>query len=245
MINPLIKSTLKKFGIQIKKFSSSDIGRRILLMKKNDINTIVDIGANIGQYSLEMRKDGFKGKIVSFEPLTDAFLKLKNYAKNDKNWQVYNCAIGNEDGHTFINIAGNSVSSSISNMQDVHLEIAPDSAYTGKEEISINKLDTLFSNFYSENDRIMLKIDAQGFEKNIIDGAEKFLEKVILLQLEMSLVPMYENEMLFIDMIAYLKARNFELVSLENGFFDWQSGQLFQVDGVFINKNNQSPYVKK
>lgn len=245
MINPLIKSTLKKFGLYVKKFSSSDVGRRILLMKKNNINTIIDIGANIGQYSLEMRHDGFKGKIVSYEPLANAFLKLKNYAKNDKNWQVYNRAIGNEDGHTFINIAGNSVSSSISNMQDLHLEIAPDSAYTGKEKISINKLDTIFRDFYSENDRVMLKIDAQGFEKNIIDGAEKFLEKVILLQLEMSLVSMYENEMLFIDMIAYLKERNFELVSLENGFFDWQTGQLFQVDGVFINKNNQSPRVKK
>lgn len=245
MINPLIKSILKKIGIQVKKFYFSDIGRRILLMKKNDINKIIDIGANIGQYALEIRKDGFKGEIISFEPLTSAFLKLKNYAKNDKKWQVHNCAIGDEDGSTFINIAGNSVSSSISNMQDIHLQIAPDSAYMGKEEISINKLDSLLGNLYNEGDRIMLKIDAQGFEKNIIDGAEKFLEKVILLQLEMSLVSMYKNEILFIDMIKYLKARNFELVSLENGFFDWQSGQLFQVDGVFINKNNQSGYFRK
>jgi len=236
----LIKDIFKKLGIQVKKFSGSDIGRRILLMKKNDINKIIDIGANIGQYALEVRRDGFKGGIVSFEPLAEAFSKLKDYAKNDKNWQVYNCALGNEDGHTFINVAGNSVSSSINNMQDTHLKAAPDSAYTGKEEISINKLDTVFGNFYSEDDRIMLKIDTQGFEKNIIDGAEKFLEKVILLQLEMSLIPLYENEMLFTDMIEYLKQRNFQIVSLENGFFNSQSGQLFQVDGIFINKNNYS-----
>lgn len=240
MMKILIKDIFKKLGIQVKKFSGSDIGRRILLMKKNDINKIIDIGANIGQYALEVRRDGFKGGIVSFEPLAEAFSKLKDYAKNDKNWQVYNCALGNEDGHTFINVAGNSVSSSINNMQDTHLKAAPDSAYTGKEEISINKLDTVFGNFYSEDDRIMLKIDTQGFEKNIIDGAEKFLEKVILLQLEMSLIPLYENEMLFTDMIEYLKQRNFQIVSLENGFFNSQSGQLFQVDGIFINKNNYS-----
>lgn len=238
MIKILIQSIFKKFGLQLKIYSSSDVGRRNLLMEKNDINKIIDVGANIGQYALELRRDGFKGEIISFEPLADAFLKLKNNAKNDKKWQVYDSALGNEDGHTFINVAGNSVSSSISNMQDSHLKAAPYSSYVGKEKISINKLDSLFGNFYSEDDRIMLKIDTQGFEKNVIDGAEKFLEKVILLQLEMSLISLYENEMLFKEMIEYLKERNFQIVSLENGFFDKQSGQLFQVDGIFINKNN-------
>lgn len=239
MIKTIIQSIFKKFGVQLKKFSSSDTGRRILLIKKNNINKIIDVGANTGQYALEMRRDGFKGEIVSFEPLAEAFLKLRNNAKNDKKWQVYDYAIGNENGRTFINIAGNSVSSSISNMQDSHLKAAPESSYIGKEEISINKLDSLFHNFYSEDDRIILKIDTQGFEKNVIDGAEKFLEKVILLQLEMSLIRLYENEMLFDEMIEYLKARNFQIISLENGFFDKQSGQLFQVDGIFINKNNE------
>lgn len=239
MIKTIIQSIFKRFGIQLKRFSSSDTGRRILLMKKNNINKIIDIGANTGQYALEMKRDGFKGEIVSFEPLADAFLKLKNHAKNDKKWQVYNCAIGNEDGSTFINVAGNSVSSSINNMQDSHLKAAPESSYIGKEKISINKLDSLIGSLYNEDDRIILKIDTQGFEKNVVDGAEKFLEKVILLQLEMSLISLYENEMLFNEMIEYLKKRNFQIVSLENGFFDKQTGRLFQVDGIFINKNNE------
>jgi len=238
MLKEIIQIIFKKFDIHLKRFSSSDEGRLILLMKKNSINKIIDVGANTGQYALKVIRNGFKGKIVSFEPLSSAFLKLKNHAKNKKDWQVYNRALGNEDGRTFINISGNSVSSSINNMQDAHLKAAPNSAYAGKEEISINKLDTIFGDFYSENDRIMLKIDTQGFEKNVIDGAEKFLEKVILLQLEMSLIPLYENEMLFTDMIEYLRQRNFQIVSLENGFFDKQSGQLFQVDGIFINKKD-------
>lgn len=240
MLKAIVQNIFKKFGFQLKRFSGSDLGRRILLIKTNKINKIIDVGANIGQYTQEIRMAGFCGEIVSFEPLSDAFLKLKNNAKGDKNWQVFNYAIGNMDGETVINVSGNSVSSSINEMEDSHLKAAPESEYIGKEKISIKKLDSLFLDLYKEDNRIMLKIDTQGFEKNVIDGAEKFLEKVVLLQLEMSLVSLYENEMLFKEMIDYLEERNFQMVSIENGFYDKNSGQLFQVDGIFVNKKYAS-----
>lgn len=233
----IIKKLLKKFGFQIQKFPDIDIRRRIFLVKKNNINKIIDVGANIGQYAIGMREAGFVGEIISFEPLYDVFLKLKNNAEKERKWQVYNYAIGREDGDAVINIAKNSISSSINNMQEAHLKAAPGSLYIGKEKILIKKLDSLFDSFYENNDRVMLKIDTQGFEKNVIDGAEKSLDKIVLLQLEMSLISLYENEMLFSEMLEYLKERNFQLMYLENGFYDERNGQLLQVDGIFINKN--------
>lgn len=244
MIKEIIQGIFQKFNIKLQKFSGSDLGRRILLIKGNNINKIIDVGANIGQYGIEIRKAGFKGEIISIEPLSEAFLKLKNKAKKDEKWHVYNFALGNLDGSSIINVSKNSVSSSINNIGETHLKAAPESQYIKKEEIFIKKLDSLFNDFYKQGDIIMLKIDTQGFEKDVLIGADNFLEKVILLQIEMSLTKLYENEVLFDDMIKYLKEKGFKLISLENGFYDKKSGQLFQVDGIFINEKLNNSYAK-
>ena len=86
----------------------------------------------------------------------------------------------------------------------------------------------------------MLKIDTQGYEKNVIDGATKSLGSIKVIQLEMSILPLYENEMLYVDMINYLDKKGFQLFSLENGFSDQHTGQLLQVDGIFVQKNRHA-----
>ena len=118
-----------------------------------------------------------------------------------------------------------------------HLKSSPESEYVSKQNIKIKTLDSVFPNFYEEGDNIMLKIDTQGFEKNVILGGENVLSKIRIIQLEMSIVPLYENEILFIEMINFLDSKGFELFALENGFSDKKTGKLLQVDGIFINKN--------
>jgi len=83
---------------------------------------------------------------------------------------------------------------------------------------------------------VMMKIDTQGYEKNVIDGALTSLNRIKIIQLEMSIVPLYENETLFVEMIQYLDNNGFILYSLENGFSNPTTGQLLQVDGIFVNK---------
>jgi len=79
----------------------------------------------------------------------------------------------------------------------------------------------------------MLKIDTQGYERRVLDGAERSLESVVLLQLEMSLVPLYEGETLFHEMCPLLHQKGFRMVSIEPGMKDEKTGHLFQVDGIF------------
>ena len=117
-----------------------------------------------------------------------------------------------------------------------HIESASGLEYIAKQEITIKKLDSVFNSFASNSDKVMIKIDTQGFEKNVIDGALESLHKIMIIQIEMSIIPMYENEMLFIEMIKYLEKKNFQLYSLENGHFNRSTGQLLQVDGIFVNK---------
>ena len=94
------------------------------------------------------------------------------------------------------------------------MESAPESGYINKEEIEIKRLDSIFNSFSIGNDKVMLKIDTQGYEKSVIDGAAKILDKISLIQLEMSIIPLYEGEMLFMEMINYLDKKGFQLISL-------------------------------
>lgn len=212
-----------------------DLKRRLKIINDRKINTLLDIGANIGQYALKMRNLGYTNKIISFEPLTEAFEILKNSAKGDKNWIFNNYGLGDVDSTAVINISNNSDSSSILEMLPSLSESAPGLNYIGKQEIVIKKLDTIFDSFVKSEDCVMLKIDTQGFEKNVIDGALQSLKQIKVIQLEMSIVPLYKNEMLFKEMITYIESQGFQLYSLENGHFNRKTGQLLQVDGIFVN----------
>jgi len=231
----LIKKTLKILGYQIKKYQEEDVPR-LKIITQCDINKLLDVGANVGQYALDMRKLGYSKKIISFEPLKAAYEKLYEVARNDKNWMVNNYALGNENTASTLNVSGNSYSSSILNMEPEHIKRAPDSKYVSKEAIEIKTLDSVFDDFFEEGDKIMLKIDTQGYEKNVILGAQSTLPKVSVIQAEMSVIPLYEKQTLFIEMVNFLDNMGFELFSLENGFSDKKTGKLFQLDGIFVNK---------
>jgi len=227
---------INKKGYQIKNYPDHDFARRMKMVKHYNINSLLDIGANNGGYAKSMRKLGYRGKIISFEPLKSAFLDLKKASSKDKSWIVNNYAIGNEDKNGVINVAGNSFSSSILEMLPSHLNSAPQSKYVAQEEIEIKKIDSIINEFCKKEDNVMLKIDTQGFEKNVIEGANESLKNIKIIQLEMSIIQLYESEMLYMDMINHLDKKGFQLFSLENGFSDPTTGRLLQVDGIFVNK---------
>ena len=233
----LIQKILRKNGFQISKFPDEDSTIRMKMMEHFNINTLFDVGANIGQYAFKMRSIGYQKKIISFEPLKSAFEGLKKAALNDPNWLVNNYALGDEDTTSTINIANNSYSSSILNMLPAHLSSAPESKYVATEEIEIKKIDSIFSTFCAKEESVMMKIDTQGYEKNVLEGATESLHKIKIIQLEMSIAPLYENEMTYLEMIKYLDNKGYQLFNLENGFTDSTTGQLRQVDGIFVQKH--------
>jgi FkbM family methyltransferase len=234
----IIQRILRKTGFQLEKYPhpDADFIRRLKIINYYSIDTLFDIGAASGQYAIDMRKFGYKGKIISFEPLKNAFKELKDASLKDNNWIVNNYAIGNEDTKSVINVAGNSDSSSILKMLPAHYNIRPKSKYIAQEEIEVKRLDSIFNSFCGKEDRVMIKIDTQGYEKKVIDGATESLKSIIIIQLEMSIIQLYENEMLYIEMINYLDNKGFKLYSLENGFSDQTTGRLLQVDGIFVKE---------
>jgi len=232
----IINELLSHLGVQIKRFPDKDLARRLKIIKNLGVNLILDVGANTGQYAKEMRSLGYRGRLVSFEPLQSAYRLLEKSALKHSNWKVYRYALGDQDGRINLNVSGNSFSSSILNMLPAHEKSAPGSSYIAVEEIEIKTLDSVFYSFFSTGDQVMLKIDTQGYEKQVLDGAREALKFIQIVQVEMSLTPLYQSGWLFQDVILFLHGIGFELYSLENGFSDPLSGQLLQVDGIFIKK---------
>lgn len=232
-----IQEYFKRSGFVIKRYPFGDRARRITILKHLGIDTLIDVGASKGEYATQMRSLGYQGRIISFEPLTDPFFVLQQRATKDPEWEVYQHALGDENVEMEINIAGNSASSSLLSMLPQHETAAPESAYIGKEKIKVKRLEDLMPDIHNGEDRSYLKIDTQGYEKQVIDGVGKYLDKFSGIQVEMSLVALYAGGILMDEMIRYLAEKGFFLFSLEPGFWDQKTGQLLQVDGIFSRKN--------
>nr|WP_255705758.1 MULTISPECIES: FkbM family methyltransferase [unclassified Ectothiorhodospira] len=202
-----------------------------------DVDLIFDVGANAGQYALEMRSIGYKGKIVSFEPLTDAHSRLLGNASKDRLWDVHErTAIGDKEGKVEINSSQNSVSSSILHMLESHKEAASTSGYIGKETVDLNTLDSIGRKYIKPNSRYYIKIDTQGFESQVLDGAKDILRDAVGVQLELSLAPLYEGQTLWRDLIDRLEREGFTLWALQQGFTNKENGRTLQTDGIFFRE---------
>jgi FkbM family methyltransferase len=233
----LIKKILKTFGVLVKRYPDLDLSRRYKLVNYHSIDIILDIGANSGQFGLQMRDIGYTDTIISFEPLKTAYNELIRKSPGDKKWFKYNFALGNEEGMALINISKNSYSSSLLQILPLHLNGDPDSEYIGQEEIEIRKLDSVFKSVCLGKKHIMVKIDTQGYEMKVLEGSASSLPFITLLQIEMSLVQLYEGEILYNRMFEFLQSKGFELWSVENGFYDMKTGRLLQFDCIFYNTN--------
>lgn len=220
-------------GLEIVKYPTDELSRRIALLKHHKIDAILDIGANIGQYGGEMRNLGFSGTIFSFEPMREAYSKLVKNASGDAKWQTFNYSIGEKDGQTTINVAKNSVSSSLLDHLPQLTESAPEAAFVEKETIEIRKLDSIFPQLNLSGKNVYLKIDTQGYEEMVLRGASETLKTVKGIQIEMAFVPSYEGATTFEDMKNTLTSLGFTLVALENGFYDRKTGKQLEVDGIF------------
>lgn len=203
------------------------------VLKRYEIQNVIDVGANEGQYAMGIRKNGYKGQIHSFEPMTKVFRALNGNLLNDPLWKSYNYGLGEKEEDVEINVSSNSPSSSILTMTEVHNQAAPDAVFKYKEIVHIKTLDAFADKIGIGKQATFLKIDTQGFELNILKGAPHCLKYINTIQLEMSTTHLYQGEPLFFEISQFLYERNFRLIKVFPGFSDKQSGEMLQFDGIF------------
>lgn len=236
-IKLIVARMLRRIGIVASSFGSSPQGRIKRLLKTYDINTVLDVGANEGQFARMLRREaGFKGAIVSFEPMSKAFSLLERSARGDNNWKLFRCALGDSDQVMEINVAQNSCSSSLLPAQATLHHVAPETTYVDKELVTVRALDNLCQELHLPQSGVYLKIDAQGFESKVLEGAKRALESIDTVQLEMPLTPMYEGAVPFDELIMFMKSKGYRLVHLVPGFYNRESGELIECDGIFHRK---------
>jgi len=234
----LAKKALRIFGLEVKRYNFLNAEEPLLKKLMNDlrIQTVIDVGANEGQYGTQLIKNGFTGNIFSFEPLSDPFSVLQRKAKAAPNWNAINCAIGEDDAELSINVSENSVSSSFYEVSGNSLKAEPATRIVRKETIGVTSIDKYFKQRNLEKE-IWLKLDVQGYELNALKGALQTLRDVKAIQVELSLSPAYIGAPLLVEVVSFIEKQNYEIFTLLPGFRDEKSGRLVQADGIFLRKS--------
>lgn len=209
------------------------------ILHTQGIDSVLDIGANVGQYASGLRSGGFSGRIVSCEPQSLAYSALASRVASDPQWEAVPMAAGAQDATLTINIAGNSYSSSFLPPAALQLEITPASRVVRTEEVSVTTVDALIARYDLDPSRLLLKIDAQGYEQFVLDGARETLGSLAAVQLELSFAVLYEGQQLFDEMLYRLSDLGLSLYALDPGFFHPRTGQLLWCDGVFLRSKRQ------
>ena len=233
----IIKKFLRSTGYDILRYNPSSSQKCQLehALRKHKIDLVLDIGANVGQFAKGLREVGYNDRIVSFEPLIDAHRILSQAARSTKGWEVHErCAIGDRNGSIQINVSGNSVSSSMLPMLKSHSDAAPNSVFTKTEMTSIYTLDSLAKRYMNAKSKTLIKIDTQGYEWQVLDGASEITKKAEGIMIELSIIPLYSGQRLWLDIIDRLKSQGFTLWSLNSAFIDPHDGKSLQLDGLFF-----------
>jgi len=235
-----IRNLLRKAGIEAYRYSiHTSTGAQLhRLLEHCNIDLVLDVGANSGHYASALRAHGYTGPIVSFEPLESAYAELTAAAAGDTSWRVApRMALGDTEGTIDIHVAGNSLSSSILDMLPEHERAAPGSGYVGRQTVPLRRLDKVAGEFIGDAQRLLLKIDTQGYEDRVLAGAHEMFGNVVAIQAELSLVPLYSGQPLFDQLRATIQALGYGLFAVFPGYVHERTGQTLQLDGFFLRSD--------
>lgn len=171
------------------------------LLRRYEINCVIDVGAREGEFGWWLRGTGYRGRIVSFEPNSDHHDMLRRVASRDGNWDVQPFALGAEDATATINITEQTHFSSFHEPGPLAVESFPESRVVERREVPVRRLDGLFHEAVAgiREPRVYLKLDTQGWDLEVLRGAEGCLAQVAAVQTEVSFRALYVDMPSFAD----------------------------------------------
>ena len=226
-------------GRQEKLRRADDSDSRIVqLIGLHGAGAVIDVGANTGQYAQRLRAAGLGLPIVSVEPGTAAHAALVAAAANDPAWTVApRMALSDVRGSARLNVNSRTDMSSLKPMAEATLAAFPKAKPADVEEVRTERLDAVFDALVAPFPKpVFLKIDTQSCEAEVIRGAEAVLEHITAIQLEMSLLPLYEGEASYLEIITALDRLGYDLHLVIPGFFSRTLARQLQFDGLFVRR---------
>lgn len=207
------------------------------LLKQFEVNCVLDIGANEGQYGLALRRLGYEGYIISFEPIRELYEKLQALSSNDSKWSVYQFALGSRDFSTQIQVTDSKVFSSLLKTNTYAEERFGKSVQVNRvEEVEVRRLDAVLGVVIRQirNPRIFLKMDTQGYDLEVFSGLGEQVKRIVGLQSEVSVIPIYEGTPTMIEALMLYESHGFEIT----GFFpitkDNKTSRVIEYDCVMV-----------
>lgn len=198
-----------------------------------NIETILDIGANVGQFAVTVNALLPKAQIYSFEPLTDCCEKLKVRMSACNTFTAFNLGLGDQSGNLMFDRNSYSPSSSFLKIADVHKKAFPKTKDTKTLEVKIDRLDNIAQQLAIANP-FMVKIDVQGYEYKVLQGGEQTIKNARLVITETSFVTLYDNQPLFKDIYSTLINWGFIYAGSLDQLYNPQDGRVLQADSIFI-----------
>jgi FkbM family methyltransferase len=213
------RRAVQRFGVDVHPIRPDEAARRRAAILANaGVQLVIDGGANQGGYGHALRQAGYRGRIVSFEPVSQPFALLQQAAAADPLWDARNQALGDKPGTVTINVSDQGQVSST-------LRPAAGEGYIGTEQVNVVTIDSL------DLPDCALKLDLEGFEPQALDGAAATLPRVKVIEVEVGLLPPFKG-VSYRAMLDRLEGEGFTLVSLEPGFTDWSTGRMYEADAI-------------
>lgn len=202
----------------------------IELFTRYQVDGVIDVGANRGQYGRRLRDAGYEGPLLSFEPVPEAFAELAATSQHDPSWEARNLAVADEPGTLSMNVAASSSVSSFLTPTADYTAIYSGMNVQRQEQVSVVALDTTEIPFQ----RPFLKTDTQGFDLRVLEGARQLLsDRVVGAQVELSVIPIYERMPDFLEVIARMRDLGFTLTGMFSVETD-NKMRVYEFDGVFV-----------
>lgn len=214
------------------------------LLKQFEVNCVIDVGANAGQYALGLRRLGYDGHIVSFEPVGALYERLKTLSEADPKWSVHRLALGGRDGEAEINVTRADVFSSLLKPNDASARHFGNGAeVTAIERVPLRRLDTVLDELLAHlpEPRAFLKMDTQGYDLEVFAGLGRWAGRAVGLQSEVSLIPIYEGMPRMSDSLSAYEAAGFEVAGLYPVSRDRATARVIEYDCTMVRAAAASP----
>jgi FkbM family methyltransferase len=204
-----------RLGLYIRRWpldgtAPAELGR---LLRALEITCVVDVGAHTGGFGRIVRRLGFDADIISFEPATATFRELARRTRHDPRWSVHRMALGATAARMELDIYEETQLNSLRRPRSL-LDSPVAARPQGSETVEVVRLDDVVAQLVPASVRVLLKIDAQGFDLEVLRGAQGSLAVCSALQVEVSGSALYEGSPPLEEVVAYLAARSFHLTGL-------------------------------
>ena len=197
------------------------------------LDTVIDVGAYIGSFAYAMRVLLPNAAIHSFDPLDANIQKLTRIFVKDGKFHCHQTALGDKKGTIDFWQSSFTASSSALEMDDLHKQTFPESSANMKIQVPVARLDDFLPEMNLGN-KVLLKIDVQGYELAVLRGADDTLKRTQYVITEVSYRSLYKDQALFDNLYQYLVKKGFQFGGIFDSLTSPQDGAILQSDALFF-----------